>query len=137
MFVNDQKEFQDALSIFSLALSMKSPCLGSGEGGVNMGADTGVCEVPGERQRLLRLAAGTYNIEGLNLVPRVSVEGVSEEETVIEGTVLGLRTGAVLSHVTVTAGTPGGMRVPCGRDRRQVPPEPNDDLVAGRPLKCS
>lgn len=116
VFVNDQRGFEEALgSPFSLALSARSPCIGSGEGGVNMGADNGSCDVPGELRRLVRLAPGRYRIDGLDLFHRVSLEGEDEAETVIEGTVLGLRTGSFLSRLTVTAGTQGGIRVGYGQ----------------------
>ena len=79
-----------------------------------MGADTGVCEGAGEAARLVHLAPGTYAIGGLSLTHNVSLVGAGEEETVIEGTVRGLRTGAVLSHLTVRHGTSGGIRVSAG-----------------------
>lgn len=79
-----------------------------------MGASTGICEAPGESARLIRLASGTYGIEGLSLVHKVSIQGAGEDRTVIEGTVLGLRPGAVLSHVTVTKGTSGGICITDG-----------------------
>ena len=49
VFVEDQRGFEDALGAFdfSVALSPESPCLGTGLGGVNMGADGGVCDVRG------------------------------------------------------------------------------------------
>ena len=110
--VGDQNGLENALSRFSLALSSESPCIGTGEGGANMGADTGVCERPGEAARVVHVAPGTYAIDGLSLTHNVSLVGAGEEETVIEGTVLGLRTGAVLSHLTVRHG--GGIRVSAG-----------------------
>ena len=77
-----------------------------------MGSDTGLCDVPEESDRLIRLSAGTYPIVGFNLAYNVSIEGAGESETVLEGTVFGLRTSATLSHVTVTGGTEtGGIRV--------------------------
>ena len=41
--LNTQEELQEALASFSLALSEDSPCIGSGEGGADMGAPTGRC----------------------------------------------------------------------------------------------
>jgi parallel beta-helix repeat protein len=110
----DQGAFEDALdaSRFSLKLSNQSPCLGAGEGGANMGSDTGLCEVPGAPMRRLRLAQGTYQIDGFDLVHKVGIEGAGAGKTVIEGTVLGLRTGSRLADLTVTAG--GGVRIASG-----------------------
>ncbi len=114
VWAEDQGGFEEALGSFSLALSSRSPCIGTGTNGANMGADYGVCETPGEATRLVHLAPGTYAISGLNLCHRVSLEGAGEEETVLEGAVRGLRTGAVISHLTVTAGTDGGVIVARG-----------------------
>ena len=44
----------------------------------------------------------------------MSVVGAGQDQTVIEGTVRGLRTGAVLSDVTVTGGSAGGLVVASG-----------------------
>jgi hypothetical protein len=94
---------------YSLALSAGSPCIGAGEGGANMGADRGACEDPGNGARIVHVAPGAYPVEGGSLVHHASLEGSGEEETVIEGTVSGLRTGAGLSRLTVTKGIAGGV----------------------------
>jgi hypothetical protein len=99
---------------YSLALRPGSPCLGTGVNGENMGADTGVCEAPSAPSRLVHLAPGSYSIQGLNLVHRVSLQGAGAEQTVIEGTIFGLRTGSRLSYLTVTKGTAGGIVVTSG-----------------------
>lgn len=98
----DQTEFEAALS-FSLVLSPDSPCLGAGEAGANMGADTGVCDAPGGEARLIRLAPGTYGL-AMSLDHNVSIRGAGVDQTVIEGSVFGLRTGASLSDLTITTG---------------------------------
>jgi predicted outer membrane repeat protein len=102
LMVNNQQEFEGAFSFHvDFALSGYSPCIGTGKDGVDMGADKGVCDDPLPSQLLIHLAPGAYNISGLSLVHNVSIEGAGEEETIIKGTVRGLRTGARLSHVTV------------------------------------
>ena len=92
--VDDQGGFEDALSSFTVDPSLldRSPCLGAGEGGSDMGAATGVCRDPRLLPVLLiRLAAGTYTIEGWDLSRRVSLVGAGEAQTRIEGSVRGLR----------------------------------------------
>ena len=76
-----------------------------------MGADTGICDAPGDTARIVYLAAGKYAVRDYSFVHHVSVRGASAEESVIEGTARGLRTGASLSHVTMTGGTSGGIVV--------------------------
>ena len=114
--VGSQEDLDRALRAdgFDLALSPDSPCLGTGEGGANMGAGNGTCNRQPQRTRLVRLARGTYAIPaGASLVHRVSLEGAGQEESVLEGavsglhTVSGLRTGASLSGVTVTGSGEG------------------------------
>ena len=71
---NGLKEAADPSS-FSFELSSgSSPCLGAGEGGVNMGADTGLCDATPHGTRRIRLAAGTYRVEVLDLSHKVSIE---------------------------------------------------------------
>ncbi len=101
---------------YSLTLQVSSPCLGTGEGGADMGADTGTCESAGHPARLIHLAAGIYEIGGRNLAHRVSLQGAGEEETVIQGTVCGLRSGAFISRLAVTGGTRGGIVVSAGEE---------------------
>ncbi len=114
VLVENQKDFAAALT-FSYALSPDSPSIGTGEGGANMGADTGVCETPERLGRtVLHLAPGTYRIGELSLDGGVSIEGVGAEETVLVGTVTGLQTGAVLSGLTVTGGAEGGIVIDRG-----------------------
>ncbi|MBN1418434.1 MAG: right-handed parallel beta-helix repeat-containing protein, partial [Planctomycetes bacterium] len=86
------------------ALRRDSPCLGTGEAGADMGAPTGVCDGPSGRSRTIRLAAGTYRMTGWNLSHDVSLIGAGPDATFIEDSVLGLRTGARLSGVTVRHG---------------------------------
>ena len=58
-----------------------------------MGAETGLCETRGEAALRVHVAAGTYDIAGFNLSENVSLQGLSENDTVLQGTVRGLRTG--------------------------------------------
>ena len=76
-----------------------------------MGADTGVCDTPGQLGRSIHLAPGVYSMGVRDLEQKVSLYGTSQEETVIEGTILGLQTDAVLANLTVTGGTSGGIVV--------------------------
>lgn len=101
------RELRSALS-FSLGLRLDSPCIGAGEGGRNMGADNGLCAGDGGARRRIHLGEGRYQVKGLSLARGVSLFGADKEGTILEGTVLGLSTGAVLADVTVTGGTPTG-----------------------------
>jgi len=115
---NPYQNLSLALADFSLALSDASPCLGTGQGGVHMGADTGRCQRPGEGVVLVNLKKGTYNIRGLSLAPVVSLVGADQGETILEGTVMGLRARSVFSRVTVTAGRFGGILIAEGESPR-------------------
>ncbi|HAK94949.1 MAG TPA: hypothetical protein DCM87_08080, partial [Planctomycetes bacterium] len=115
-----------ALSSYRLSLQSGSPCIGSGEGGTDMGAATGTCAAVGYPYRIVHLGSGTYAIRGFTLAQRVSIEGAGQESTVIEGTVHGLRTGAVLSGVTITKGVEGGIAVASGEA-----PEVRDCTISG------
>jgi len=108
------RELGPALEYRLSLLAPGSPCIGAGKDGVNMGADTGTCDSAGSSERMVHLAAGRYGMEGLTLAWGQSIRGEGEEETVLEGTVWGLRTGSTLSQVTVTAGRHGGIVVPPG-----------------------
>jgi predicted outer membrane repeat protein/parallel beta-helix repeat protein len=96
---------------YDLALSNQSPCLGTGKDGVNMGADTGVCNSAGLPARIIHVAPGVYSVNGLCLAHNVSVYGAGEQVTVVEGTLFGLRTDTVVSNLKVTKGTLEGIRV--------------------------
>ena len=123
--VADQQDLRQALR-FELGLAMGSPCLGTGEGGSNMGAENGRCDDAGQESRLLRLAPGDYSLRGVNLAYSVSLRGAGEETTIVEGTLYGLRTGAILSGVTITGGQSGGIRL--GDDEA---PEIRDCRISG------
>ncbi|MBN1418460.1 MAG: right-handed parallel beta-helix repeat-containing protein [Planctomycetes bacterium] len=100
-----------ALAGFSLALSPASPCIGTGDGGSDMGADVGTCATPGTSTRVVHVAAGTYRLAGVNLSPGVSLLGAGADQTTIEGTVFGLADGQVLCEVTVAGGEYSGLRM--------------------------
>jgi parallel beta-helix repeat protein len=123
---NPFRDLREALAGHSLALSSRSPCRGAGEGGTDMGAETGACAEPGKTSRLVHLLPGKYRVDGINLASGVSIEGAGEEVTVLEGTVQGLRTGSRLTGVTVTGGARGG--IPVGQGER---PEIRDSWVRG------
>jgi len=108
------RELDEALR-YSLALRADSPCVGTGDGGSNMGADLGVCETGGAERTLIHLAAGTYRIMDIPLIYGASVEGAGPEKTVVEGTVGGLRTGCRLTSLTVSSGLRGGIMIPEGQ----------------------
>ncbi len=105
------RSFASAVGGFRLSLTTSSPCLGAGEGGVNMGADMGVEVCGGSLPRTVRVAPGVYDIAGAWLTQNVSIEGSGSACTILEGTVFGLRTGCSIRDVTVTHGARGGMVV--------------------------
>ncbi|HAK93473.1 MAG TPA: hypothetical protein DCM87_00280, partial [Planctomycetes bacterium] len=107
-----ERPFRDlsAALEFSLSLKANSPCIGAGKDDGNMGADLGTCEAADPWEpRVVHVAAGRYTVGGLSLSQGASILGAGADETVLEGTVWGLRTGATLSGVTVTGGTSGGV----------------------------
>ncbi len=108
---SDPDELMATLDSYSFALSEESPCLGTGLNGTDMGADTGTCNAAGSADLTIHLGPGTYPVRDRSLAARISIEGSGEDETVLEGTLLGLRTGMKLSRVKVTKGLYGGVRI--------------------------
>ncbi|HAK97021.1 MAG TPA: hypothetical protein DCM87_19025 [Planctomycetes bacterium] len=107
-----ERPFRDLASALEYSLSLmreNSPCIGTGKGGANMGAGLGTCEARESIERVAHLVPGRYSMKGITLVHGAGILGQAAEDTVLEGTVWGLRTGAVLSRVTVTGGTCGGI----------------------------
>ena len=113
------RELSQALRDYSYALSRNSPCLSSGAAGVDMGAENGNCGESRSQRLRVHLAAGEYDAENLTLAHDVSLHGAGAQESAIRGTVVGLRTGASLSDVTVTGGRGGGIRI-CDAQRPQI-----------------
>jgi len=110
LLVSTQEEMDDALSAVDsprFELEPQSPCLRTGEGGSNMGADAGICQPLGDVKLRLRLAPGTYEAPRLPQSRAVDLQGAGQEETILEGTLSGLR-GVVVSDLTITG---GGVRV--------------------------
>lgn len=108
------RDLAPALDSFSLSLSVGSPCVGTAEGGGDMGADLGTCAERGPQKALLLLRPGTYEVAGRSLVHGASLRGSGREATEVRGTVFGLRTGAILSALSVVEGTEGGVVIDAG-----------------------
>lgn len=108
-------DVKSALAIHSLRLADDSPCIGGGESGVNMGADNGVGGSAGNTSVTFHLAAGQYNLSKCSFNYYVSLEGLHADQTVLKGTVYGLRTGCFLRKVTVTQGTDSGIKIAGGQ----------------------
>ena len=92
---------------FDLALGAGSPCLGTGEGGTDRGAAHGTCVAPGEPSRLILVAPGLYSFEGRTLAHHARILGEGMDLCVVEGPMLGLRTGASVFGLTVARGEYG------------------------------
>jgi hypothetical protein len=92
----------------SYGLAEGSPCRGAGEGGSNMGAARGDCLEPSGGARRVHLAPGRYWLAGAPLPPGVSLIGAGREETLVEGKIRGLETGAELRDLTLTGAWSGG-----------------------------
>jgi hypothetical protein len=107
------KTIDEAL-VYNVMLSPTSPCRGTGLDGVDMGAPLGMCDTAGSTARRIRIAAGTYVVRNLILVRNVSLAGAGSEQTILEGTLWGLRTKTRVSDLMVTKGTLGGIVVPRG-----------------------
>ena len=118
VFVESQAQFVEALASFRFQLSTNSPCVGTGERG-DMGADLGVCDAPGPEIRRIELAPGRYGMPVVNVIQGASIEGPDEGDSIIEGTVLGLRSGAALSNLEIIGGMRGGVVV-LGSDEPEI-----------------
>ncbi len=114
---NPFREISQALG-YSLSLQRNSPCIGTGKNGVTMGADTGICEGESAEERVVHVASGHYDLAGLSFLQKASLVGAGQDETVLDGSVWGLRTGAVLSRVTVTGSLLAGIVVRAGDSPR-------------------
>ena len=113
-----ERPFADLSSALSptgyFALAADSPCRGASSDGGDMGASLGTCASAGVETRQIRLAPGRYMPSGsakFDLGARVSLYGSGVTSTFVEGTISGLRTGAVVQDLTVTRGVQGGMIV--------------------------
>jgi hypothetical protein len=101
-----------ALDGFSYALTEGSPCLGTGYEGADMGAAHGV--LPGEpvSSSIINIGPGRYpGRRTFVLNHGESLQGAGEGQTVIEGTLWGLKTDRFAADLTVTAGRRGGVCV--------------------------
>ena len=102
---------EDALA-YSFVLSPASPCIGSAHDGSDMGAPAGRSAAsPSAATRKVLVGPGTFQAGVISLFHRASLVGSGAAYTVIEGTVRGLRTGAVLSDLTVARGRYAGVEV--------------------------
>jgi parallel beta helix pectate lyase-like protein/polymorphic membrane protein len=103
------REVQRVLSLYdsTYKLFSDSPCIGAGELGENMGADTGFCKESGNTSVTLHIAEGEYDIGIFSLVENVSIEGAGELKTVLSGTLCGVRSD--LKDFTVRDGNIGGI----------------------------
>lgn len=82
-----------------------------------MGAARGHCGGPGNTgtDRRIHLASGSYPDTFVSLVQGTSIEGAERETARIEGTVIGLRTGASLKRLSIVHGLFGGIVVSGGQ----------------------
>jgi parallel beta-helix repeat protein len=99
-------DLRSALDGYSLSLSADSPCIGSGSGGVDMGAGHAISDCPVGREARIHLGAGTYEIPLVSLAHHVSIIGAGPDETVLQGKVRLLRSERTLKAVKVMAETP-------------------------------
>ncbi len=88
-----------------------SPCIGTGQDGVTMGAESDTCQTLVTQSRVIHLSPGTYPVLALDLSGGVSILGSGEDQTIIEGTLRNLQTSAALSDLTITRGTSAGILI--------------------------
>ncbi len=93
------------------SLAPGSPCLTAGEGKTPIGAPLGTCATRGFPNRTVHLAPGRYATFGLSLLRNVSLQGAGTDKAIIEGSLLGLKTGSFVSDLTITKGTYGGILI--------------------------
>lgn len=120
-------DLASALTDYSLAPAAGSPCREPG-GAQLMGAYAGTCDEPGSPEQLVRLSPGTYDAGPVNLVHHVSLQGSGDEETVVRGFLQGIRSGAILSDLTLE----GEIRV----TRGQAPEIVRCAIVDGGGVEC-
>ena len=84
---------------FDYGLAAGSPCIGTGSGGSNMGAENGT-GAGGTTAMGVQIAAGTYGMGGEDLLLDVSLHGDGPESVTITNTIRGLRDGAVAEGLT-------------------------------------
>lgn len=108
----------DAATEYGLELGPDSPCRGTGQGGANMGSDTGLSDVTGVATRLVHIREGAYAMGPADCVHGVSLRGAGSDATTITGTVWGLSSGAAIEDVTVSEGGPVGIYVSAGESPR-------------------
>ena len=107
------RPFRDlgAALAFDHRTAKSSPLRRAGADGGAIGADRGTCETAGVDHRTVVVRRGEYSLEGVHLAHRASLTGAGSGRTELSGTVFGMRTGAVLEDVSVTAARRGGIRV--------------------------
>lgn len=104
MRVSNQEELESVLMEYNLALTAGSPCIGTAGDGMNMGADTGICDEGASGSLEILLSEGTYSVEVLNLSRQISITGDQRHRTIITGLVHGMRTGCKLANLTIKGG---------------------------------
>jgi len=119
---------EDALA-YSFALAPGSPCIGSAHDGSDMGAPAEHSATsPSAETRKVLVGPGTFPAAGTSLFHHASLVGSGAAYTMIEGTVRGLRTGAILSDLTVIRGPHAGV---------MVFPEASPEIVRCAIRECS
>ena len=109
------RDISDALG-FSYTLAGDSPCRGTGEGGADMGADKGACAGQGGSVRRVIVGAGEYRLDGLSFAGVSFLGGAGAQNTVFQGAMVGFRTGAIVSGVTVAGGGAACLHAGAGED---------------------
>jgi predicted outer membrane repeat protein len=104
-------DIPSALSDYRLCLAIDSPCIGAGEAGTNIGAHYGVGGTVGNSSVVFHIAKGEYDLAGCYFGNKVSIEGSGPEQTVLKGTVYGLRTGCSFRRVKVADGKDSGIKI--------------------------
>ncbi len=102
--VSDQAEFESAMMGYRYSLAEGSPCIGSGAGGVDRGAWSGVVSGARNARCAILMQPGSYATVGLGLIHRVSLIGSGVGRTLLEGVLVGLCDQATIADLTLMRG---------------------------------
>jgi parallel beta-helix repeat protein/predicted outer membrane repeat protein len=119
-------DIQSTVSLYSLKLASNSPCIGTGESGVNMGSDTGIGGTEFSKKSTFHIASGNYDLTDISFGYWVSIEGEGEQHTTLNGTVYGLRSGCFIKDVKVTGAEDSGIKIAVAES-----PEIEDCTISG------
>ncbi|MBN1901982.1 right-handed parallel beta-helix repeat-containing protein [Candidatus Sumerlaeota bacterium] len=104
-------DVKNTLALYDSALGKDSPCLTSGENGTCMGCGNVSDKSKGCSSVTFHLARGKYDLSDCRFLKYVSIQGEGMNETILAGSLRGLRSGCSLKHATVTGSRSSGLHI--------------------------